>query len=181
MNEDRVRLTCSLHAEAFIVSHDRASTVSLLQALRPHHRTILVQELIRVAIHSNDTSDAFAVGSLLSSRIVDGLCNEGDSLHGGLKEQLAWLEDVVLDVPHAPRLLAYILQGIGFSLKLVEQMVIGSLPSGHHLVGALLTEMKNLQDYSDSTTDGQDSVDEGYRRNRFERTPSQNCSYARSS
>ena len=168
VDSDRIRRACSLHAITFITNRDISQVESLLQTLRPAHRHLLVEEFVMVALQEDDVGDAFVMGSLFSSPVFSELCMEANSLFEGLTVQLSSIEDTSLDVPHALRLMAHLLQGTDLPFHSIEHMIARSLAEHIAISNALLAEIRILQD-SDPSTDAQESTDDNTRRNRFER------------
>lgn len=165
VEEERIRHTCSQCAITFLANHDQSQVQTLIEALKPSHRYILVQEFLTAALHGNDSGNAFSIGSLLSSVTLGESPFEGSILISGISAQLAGLEDTSLDAPHAPHLMASLLQGTGVNSRSLELMVERSIPESSPTLPTLLAEMRILQDCSDNETDTQEES----RRNRFER------------
>ena len=168
---ERVRRTCALHVATFLATRDRSGVLTLLVSLKPTHRGMLVEELVDAALTGGDTSDAYAVGSLLFSALSADY-NEAEYLVAGLRTQLASLEDTMLDVPHAPHLLACMLHATGLAFDDLDSLVKQALEGHAQPLSALLSELQSMRDSSEDSSEGKLLADDTSRRNRFERDSS---------
>ncbi|THH01324.1 hypothetical protein EW026_g1349 [Hermanssonia centrifuga] len=141
-----------------------------MRGLKPSQRPILIRELISSALHGNDFTDAFSIGSLFAIRSIRCLFT---GFPDAFEAELNLLADTTLDVPHASSLMAVVLNGTGLDKQVLETIISRSLAQDDALREHLLGEVKLLQEHSDSGTDFQPDdespEDETHRKNRFER------------
>ncbi len=161
---------CRECVRAFLYNRDCSYIETHMRGLKPSQRPILIRELISSALHGNDFTDAFSIGSLFAIRSIRCLFT---GFPDAFEAELNLLADTTLDVPHASSLMAVVLNGTGLDKQVLETIISRSLAQDDALREHLLGEVKLLQEHSDSGTDFQPDdespEDETHRKNRFER------------
>ncbi|KAH9941933.1 hypothetical protein B0H21DRAFT_752170 [Amylocystis lapponica] len=136
---------CYAQAQSFLLSRNVASAEGTFSALEPQNRHHFVASLIAAALSSNDYADASFVGMLLSLASVHRLSQAEDSIMLGFIAEVVLLEDTVLDIPSAYRLMAVILYACGLGQNAVQDLTMRAIADGSGSADRLLGEYLFLE------------------------------------
>lgn len=164
----RLEESCAERSALFFERRVHGFAERALQDLRPEHRHFYLRRLIADVLRGSDTEDARLVGSLWLLESTRELVLANDAFLVALSAELSALPDTLLDVPHACRLIATIVQETTLDDEMVENVLWQSLPQHEGLRLQILEELRSRAmlelegvEYS--------SVDDESRKNRFER------------
>ncbi|KAH8087845.1 hypothetical protein BXZ70DRAFT_910133 [Cristinia sonorae] len=105
----------------FLLTRDETAALEYLKVLELDQREVFISSLISAALSLGDVSDAQLVASLFSNHGVRQIC-EVEVFVNAFAPELSSLQDTIIDVPHATRLLAIMLQGSPLPPSAVERM-----------------------------------------------------------
>ncbi|KAH9856016.1 hypothetical protein C2E23DRAFT_773498 [Lenzites betulinus] len=107
---------CYIEAKALIASRDLHKAEAFCRSLRPARRCRFLQALVSIALASGEEGDAQLVATFLSKPTTRALSEATPGiLHKAFEPEIAALEDTVLDVPAAYRLMALMLSAAALS------------------------------------------------------------------
>ena len=100
--------------------------------LPPVHHPKLVDKLVSLALESKE-ADAVLVGKFFTEATAKSLCSV-ESFEAGFGDIMELLDDVAIDAPLAPKLMAIMIQGPSFSDAQLSQLAAKSEGNGAHLL-----------------------------------------------
>ncbi|KAI0692097.1 hypothetical protein BC835DRAFT_1278240 [Cytidiella melzeri] len=162
---------CEDWAKSYFLHHDQQHLGDIMHSLKIEHRRQLMRCLISTALYTNDITQARHIGSLYTIPRIYELCFNGQLFVDSLREELAILQDVRLDVPNASQLMAQILYSTTLDGSTLKVIVDDSMPSQTVMAGIVNNEIKRLGKQCVGT-----HATEEVRFNRFERTSSSSSS-----
>ncbi|TCD64553.1 hypothetical protein EIP91_003910 [Steccherinum ochraceum] len=112
-------------AQRLLLEREDSAAVGYLKTLDTEGHQSFISVVVSAALATGDLSDAQLVASFFSHRGVRELCDT-ITFARGFEQPLALLEDTIIDIPQAARLLAVMLQGSPLPASTVENLAISS-------------------------------------------------------
>ena len=166
-NNEWMQRDCEDWTKAFLLYHDYHHLGDIFHSLRPIHRKQLLRCLVSAALYSDEVVEARCVGSIYDVPRIHELCSSGQLFEEMLREELVTLQDVLVDVPNAVKLMANILHSTTLDATKLNALIDSSVTSQTVLAGMLRDEMNRLEREERAGRPAEE-----VRINRFERTSS---------
>lgn len=146
-----IRQRCQQYADTFITSGILARGEAFFIEITPAYRHHLVAALLSAVLVSNDSASATLVAQLFSLASIRTLGR--DMFAAGFESEIIMLEDTVLDIPSAYRLLAYMLHACGLDQNTVEDLASRIIVRENRAKDRFMEEYYSLADSLDPAPD----------------------------
>ncbi|EIW54496.1 uncharacterized protein TRAVEDRAFT_132644 [Trametes versicolor FP-101664 SS1] len=135
---------CHKEAKAVFASRDLRRAESFCKSLRTGRRYRFVRAMVSVALAGGDDADANFVATFLSEPTSRNLVDTAGALAKAFEPEVAALEDTVLDIPSAYRLMAIILSAAALSQEDLEDLASRIIVRENAARELLLDEVASL-------------------------------------
>lgn len=135
---------CHKEVKAVFASRDLHRAETFCKSLRTGRRYRFVRSMVSVALTGGDDADANFVATFLSQPTSRNLVDTAGALAKAFEPEVAALEDTVLDVPSAYRLMAIMLSAAALSQEDLEDLASRIIVRENAARERLLDEVASL-------------------------------------